>query len=168
MSQVGIMNSQEGIEGELIPTKFPIRLGRPPEYRPEMALKALSLRCEGKSKTQVMAVLGIVRDTYYRYCREYSDFREADELGEIYAQATWEQIAQDVASGIIKGSASMIEFMMKTRFPKEYSVRNESLHINIDATSSLSQDQLEAEIKRLSHLSPEISMINTTCEEVKE
>jgi len=167
MSQVGKEMSQVGIEGEIIPTKFPMRLGRPPEYKPEMAYTALSYRMEGKSKTQVMAVLGIVKDTYYRYCREYPDFREADELGEIYAQATWEKIAQDVATGKIKGSAAMIEFMMKSRFPKEYQHRSESLHINIDATSSLTKEQLDDEIKRLRHLEPTLNIVDSTSEEVK-
>lgn len=146
------MDKEEALEGEIISTKYPMAIGRPSKYTDEMPYKALALRMQGKSQNQVMAYLGITQHTYESYVREHQAFREAHDLGYIYALASWEEILEAVATGKLKGSAAMIEFQMKTRFPKEYSVRNESLHINVNATTSLSQEQLDEEIKRLRHL----------------
>lgn len=56
----------------------------------------LKLFTEGKLNIQVIAALGLKKDTFYRWIREHEDFKTAYEIGRCRAEAFWAQQLQDM------------------------------------------------------------------------
>lgn len=71
--------------------KFMAKVGRPTKYKPEMCDIVVELMMEGASKTEVMAELGIWRETFYRWVNEKPEFSDTLKKGQQLSQAWWER-----------------------------------------------------------------------------
>jgi len=67
------------------------KVGRPTKYKPEMCDIVVELMMEGASKTEVMAELGIWRETFYRWVNEKPEFSDTLKKGQQLSQAWWER-----------------------------------------------------------------------------
>ncbi len=80
------------------PTTFieaitPISESEYTQSHPELMLRLMT---EGKLNMQVIAALGLKKDTFYRWIREHEDFKTAYEIGRCRAEAYWAQQLQDM------------------------------------------------------------------------
>jgi transposase len=66
-------------------------MGRPTKYKPEMCETVLELMKEGASQQEVLAVLDISNDTFYRWKKENEEFSETIKRGIQLSQAWWER-----------------------------------------------------------------------------
>jgi transposase len=66
-------------------------MGRPTKYKPEMCKTVLELMKEGASQQEVLAVLDISNDTFYRWKKENEEFSETIKRGIQLSQAWWER-----------------------------------------------------------------------------
>lgn len=64
----------------------------PTEYKPSHCATAYKLMSAGLSKTQVMAQLGVARSTFYRWEKEFPEFKEAVERGAVQFDAKHEEL----------------------------------------------------------------------------
>ncbi len=137
-------------EGQLIINE----VGRPSKYKPEMADKMLDLMAEGKTDTQVAAMLDISTDSIARYRRTYPEFAEAHAKGKLLQQAAWETLGLKLATGEVKGNATVYIFMMHNLFKQSYTqTSNTAVNVNLtnNAVGGLSNEELAEKIKHLQH-----------------
>jgi len=66
-------------------------MGRPTKYKPEMCETVIELMKEGASQQEVLAVLDISNDTFYRWKKENEEFSETIKRGIQLSQAWWER-----------------------------------------------------------------------------
>jgi hypothetical protein len=66
-------------------------MGRPTKYKKEMCETVLELMKEGASQQEVLAVLDISNDTFYRWKKENEEFSETIKRGIQLSQAWWER-----------------------------------------------------------------------------
>ncbi len=139
------------IEGQLIKNEA----GRPSHYKPEMVEKMLDMMAEGKTDTQVCAMLGISPDSHARYRRTYPEFAEAHVKGKVLQQAAWETLGMQGITGNIKGfNATTYIFMMSNLFKQTYTQRADTaVNVNLtnNAVGGLSNEELAEKIKNLQH-----------------
>lgn len=64
----------------------------PVKYEPKMCAEVYKFMSAGLSKTQAMAQLGISRATFYAWLKEYPDFKEAVEKGQVQFDAKHEEM----------------------------------------------------------------------------
>jgi len=67
------------------------KVGRPTKYKSEMCDIVVELMAEGASKTEVMAELGIWRETFYRWTNEKPEFSDTIKKGQQLSRAWWER-----------------------------------------------------------------------------
>ncbi len=139
------------IEGQLIRSEA----GRPSLYKPEMVDKLISLMSEGKTDTQTCAMLGISVDSLARYRRQYPEMAEAYLKGKMLQQAAWEDLGLKLATGEVKGNATVFIFMMHNLFKTSYTqTSNTAVQVNLtnNAVGGLSNEELAEKIKNLQHV----------------
>lgn len=139
------------IEGQLIRSEA----GRPSLYKPEMADKLIELMSEGKTDTQTCAMLGISVDSLARYRRTYPEMTEAYAKGKILQQAAWEDLGLKLATGEVKGNATVFIFMMHNLFKSSYTqTSNQAVNVNLtnNSVGGLSNEELAEKIKNLQHI----------------
>ncbi len=66
-------------------------MGRPTKYKKEMCETVIELMKEGASQQEVLAVLDISNDTFYRWKKENEEFSETIKRGIQLSQAWWER-----------------------------------------------------------------------------
>jgi hypothetical protein len=139
-------------------TIIPNEGGRPSLYREAMCGKVIEYMAQGKTDTQVCALLGISADSLSRYRRQYPEMAEAHAQGKMLQQAYWEEIAMKIATGEIRGgNATIMIFMMSNLFKQSYTQKNDNININIkNDNATLSDDELNDRLKQLKHLTEEL------------
>jgi len=86
----------------------------------------LELMGEGGSKSEVMAMLKISTDLYYRWMDEEPEFYETIKEGSRLSQAKWEQVAREGAFGTNPDiNPTMMIFNLKNRFPDDWRDKRE-------------------------------------------
>lgn len=66
-------------------------MARPTKYKPEMCKVVIDLMQEGASQQEVLAVLDISNDTFYRWKKENEEFSETIKRGIQLSQGWWER-----------------------------------------------------------------------------
>lgn len=95
--------------------------GRPTEYESWMAEKALELLSQGKSLTYCAAKIGVARSTVYEWKESIAEFSDAVNKGLALAQAHWEDVLQDAATGANPdANPATLIFTMKNRFREDW------------------------------------------------
>lgn len=64
-------------------------VGRPTKYNSEMCKIAYNEFCEGASITEVSAILGITRETFYDWDKNNPEFSDAVKKGLMQSEAWW-------------------------------------------------------------------------------
>lgn len=67
-----------------------------PDYNEGHPQRMLELFTKGSLNTQVIATLGLKKDTFYRWIREHENFKTAYEIGRARAEAFWAQQLQEM------------------------------------------------------------------------
>ncbi len=139
------------LEGEVI------KAGRPSTYKPEFIEKMLDAMEQGASDTKVMKILGICRDTFYRWLKEHDDFKEAHEYGKTFVEVHWDNV---VEYGIMNPKAvngTLLVAYLKKRDKKwrdsstPEGVQGNHIQIgnlNVNNIGTLTSNQLEDEIQK--------------------
>ncbi len=140
------------VEGELIrrPT------GRPSSYDESMIKTMLDAKDQGASDTQVMKMIGVCRDTFYRWLRENPEFKEAHTYAKIAEEVHWDRVGE---FGIMNPKAingPLYVSYMKKRFKSwrdsvaPESAQQNSINIQnmtVNNVASLTTEQLEKEVQ---------------------
>ena len=66
-------------------------MARPTKYKPSMCKVVIDLMQEGDSQQEVLAVLDISNDTFYRWKKENEEFSETIKRGVQLSQGWWER-----------------------------------------------------------------------------
>jgi hypothetical protein len=66
-------------------------MARPTKYKPSMCKVVIDLMQEGASQQEVLAVLDISNDTFYRWKKENEEFSETIKRGVQLSQGWWER-----------------------------------------------------------------------------
>jgi transposase len=99
--------------------------GRPSKYSKKHCQTVLDMMKKGDSVIACCAEIGISKDTFYKWIKQYPQFSDAYRLGMVYAEAWWETIGKKGVLGLeIKGKdgatgrvhPGMYAFFMKNRF----------------------------------------------------
>lgn len=95
------------------------KLGRPSRYDPSYCELAIELGATGKSKTQIAAAIGVVRDTLSNWAAANPEFAQAMKFAKELEMAWWESVGQTnmTRSGF---NATAFIFQMKNRFREDY------------------------------------------------
>ncbi len=96
--------------------------GRPTKYDPSWMLDAIIEAGRlGATKEKMAAMIGISKDTLYRWIEEDPEFSDAIKEGELLSQVWWENAGQLAAIGTVEGfNSTAWIFSMKNRFPDRY------------------------------------------------
>ncbi len=96
-------------------------VGRPPKYKKSChPHEYVRLSCLGLTKTQILAVWGISRESYKRWRIDPSkkEFSDAVEIGDLCRQAVHEKDLSALAR--LGKSTKGMEFLLRNLFPEEY------------------------------------------------
>jgi hypothetical protein len=102
--------------------------GRPSKYDPAYCDKVIKWGKLGKSKTWMLAEIGIVDQTFRNWEAEHSEFLEAMELAMRFSQQWWEDAGQNGMKSADKFSAPIWSRSMSARFPAEW---RENSNVNL-------------------------------------
>lgn len=96
--------------------------GRPTKYDPSWMLdKVVEAGRLGATKEKMAAMIGISKDTLYKWIEEHDEFSDAIKEGELLSQVWWENFGQSAALGAVEGfNSTAWIFSMKNRFPDRY------------------------------------------------
>ncbi len=94
--------------------------GRPTKYQPEMGVTAIDLMRMGASKVEVMAKLGITKDTFFKWIKEIPEFSDSIKEGEILCQSWWEEHSRKRLDDP-KFNSRLWEINMRNRFRADWS-----------------------------------------------
>ena len=97
------------------------KVGRPTDYRPEYCEQVILLGKEGKSHAQIACELSVSRQTLYDWQAAHPEFLDAIKEARDYAQAWFENIAQNNLLAPVQGfSASLWAKAVSCRFADDY------------------------------------------------
>lgn len=120
------------------------------KYDPSFCEVVINVARDGGLVNTQMAAIGIKsKDTYYRWQKEYPEFKEACEEAKILSAAFYENINYMNATGQIKSSDKAIERGLKTTDSETYGNIDGNSKITIESVKTLSDEEIEARIKAL-------------------
>ena len=93
----------------------PSKMGRPTKYKKEFCDTVIDNMAEGLSFEACCGVIGISKDTGYRWIKEHDDFSDAKKRGDVLSQLWWENQGK---KGMFWGkdfNATVWVFAMKNR-----------------------------------------------------
>lgn len=142
--------TEEALTGEIL------KAGRPSKFNPDMIKTMLDAKDQGASDAQVMKILGVCRDTFYRWIRENPAFKDAHEYAKVAEEVHWDRVGE---FGIMNPKAvngPLYVAYMKMRFKKWQdsstpASAGNSINIGnltVNNLKTLSSDELEAEIQK--------------------
>jgi transposase len=99
--------------------------GRPTKYKPEIAETLPDQFKDGQSVIEVCVQLGISKDTFYAWVKEYPEFSDSYKKGLEYSQQWWEKLGRAGTVGKIPVNPTMWIFNMKNRFRADWADRQE-------------------------------------------
>jgi len=95
-------------------------MARPTKYNKEILPKILDKFKEGASVCEICADIGISRDTFYKWVKEYHEFSDTYKKGLELSQAWWEKIGKAGTIGKLNINPTMWIYNMKNRFREEW------------------------------------------------
>ena len=105
--------------------------GRHTKYTPDMLPKILEIYVNGDTDSDVCAILGISRDTFYRWYKTKKAFSDTVNKGRLASEYWWNRLGKSLAAGTtidpqtrqrIKctGNGRVWNFIMINRFRQDY------------------------------------------------
>lgn len=124
-------------------------LATPPKYKPEYCYDIIRLGCEGKTRCQMAAALGVSTATLRAWSVHPAlpEFKEAYAMANTHGQAYMEKIGMDGLKGLLpKFQPAVWIFMMKARYRDDYG-DTDTTKIEFNDTKNLSDKELEERLK---------------------
>jgi len=130
-------------------------MARISEYKPEYADKLLDCMSKGMLDCQIFSELGIGKTTFYRYLKEYPDFKEAYDIGLPRCEAKWaEKGMQRFDERDDKGFKYYV-LIMNTKFGYREQQGSQGVtnntQINVQGSLNVLQDQSNKELVETIH-----------------
>jgi hypothetical protein len=120
------------------------------QYDPAFCEIVVRIAEDGGKVNQQMKAIGVKsKDTYYRWQKEFSEFKEACEEAKIACAAFYENLNYMSATGQIKSSDKAIERGLKTSDPETYGNIDGNTKITVESVKTLSDEEIEKRIKAL-------------------
>lgn len=110
---------------------------------------------EGGHVAAMCCAIGIKsKDTFYRWVEEYPEFKEAYNEAKLISQAAYENLAFQMATGVVKGDAKTLAIILNNKFKEDYtrSAGGAGTEINIGSINTiehLDNNALNDKIKKL-------------------
>jgi hypothetical protein len=90
--------------------------GRPTKYSPKLCELLPAMFANGESVVEVCAELGIHKDTFFQWVKEYPDFSDSYKKGQELSEAWWTKVGRMGSLGKAKIQPATWIFNMKNRF----------------------------------------------------
>lgn len=100
-------------------------VGRPSDYQEKYCTKLINWMARGKSFESFASIIGVCRATLYNWCEVFPEFLDAKKIGTEMALSYWEDLGENLASGVTNGNAAVWIFTMKNRFKDLYTDKQE-------------------------------------------
>ena len=123
------------------------KVGRPTKYRKAFCSQLVEHMSEGYSFESFVSVIGVNRDTLYRWCKEKKEFSDSKKLGTELNLRFWEKVGIDLALGRIKGNTAAWIFNMKNRHSDLFKERQEIVQEIGEGTKSLLESVVNKSIE---------------------
>lgn len=94
-------------------------------YREDYETMLIEWMAKGESFNSFAGLIGVPIKILDKWIEQYEGFKEAYEIGEAVSLGHWEKLAKLQATGLIKGSAPMIQYIMNNRFGDKYKQKQE-------------------------------------------
>ena len=144
----------EAITGEVI---------RKTKYSPDMCKKIIEVAEQGGHVPAMLQAIGVrSKDTFYRWLREYPEFKEAYEASKLASQAFYEEVLLAGALGKIKNyNFNSIAMVMNNKFGDEYkrSATGSNTEVNIGSINSIENMDGKELDKRIQQLQKKLNLI---------
>lgn len=156
---------------EVVHTGEVVKTGPKPKFEPRFCEDITEVAAAGGHIPAMMLKIGIKsKDTWYRWQREYPEFKEAVEFAEIISQAAHEEIGLKGMTGQIPNfNSTTYALIMNNKFGKDYK-RNPNgsggTEINItnntmNLTSEQVQQKIAQKLEKLKSMGVDIEHINS-------
>lgn len=144
------LSNTSDIISSSVPQSNLVKTGPQPKYKQEYCDIIVKAAAEGKHIPGMMMSIGVrSKDTWYRWQREYPEFKEAVEYADIVSQATHEDIGIKGMTGQIPGfNSTTYALVMNNKFGGDYK-RNPSTATEINITNNtlnLTPEQVQQKI----------------------
>lgn len=117
------------VQANPVAEAVPKKMGRPSKYEPAMCETVVALGDEGKSKAQIAAKLGVIRETVDIWAKKHPEFSDAIKEAQERALAWWEDKGQaGIDAGAGNFNATAFIFQMKNRFRADYRDQQDHNH----------------------------------------
>ncbi len=123
---------------------------RPSKYDKEYCNLVRIIRSQGYSLAALRSHLGISKDTFYRWKKEYPEFGEAVELSDDDSQAFYERTGKRAMLGEIKIDSKIWKEMQDRQHGSVQSTEGNKTEINIgnmNVLQQLSNEELQKKIE---------------------
>lgn len=144
------MTTQNVKIGESVPQSNLVKTGPKPKYLPQYCEDIIEVAASGGHIPAMMLKIGVrSKETWYRWQKEYPEFKEAVEFANVVSQATYEELGYRGLTGQIKFfNATTYAMIMNNKFGDEYKRNGSSdTEINIvNNTLNLTPDQVNQKI----------------------
>jgi len=94
-------------------------------FKEEYGPRLIEWMSRGESFNSFAGQIGIPIRVLEAWVEKYESFKEAFEIGEAVSLGHWEKIAKLQSVGLIKGSATMIQYILNNRFGDKYKQKQE-------------------------------------------
>lgn len=101
-------------------------VGRPTDYEEKYCAEVIELGRQGKSITQISALLNVSKQTIYNWEKQFPDFLDATTRARELAQAWWEDQGQENLTSPVFQS-SLWSKQVSCRFPDDYRENKQQL-----------------------------------------
>lgn len=126
--------------------------GAPKKYDPKFCEEICLVAAGGGHIPAMMIKIGVKsKDTWYRWQKEYPEFKESVEYAELISQAFYEDLGLKAVQGKIKDfSATTYALLMNNKFGKDYKRNPTSSEINItNNTLNMTPEQVQQKIAQI-------------------
>lgn len=157
------------VDDNFIPERYPRGANGAILFHLDFCEYLIRHMCEGRSYEAFAAMLRVSRETLYAWEKRYPEWKAAKAIAKEGNMRWWEEVAMNTAAGVIKGNASMIQFMLRNRDSERYKDKQQVEHtgqVNFIVDTGIKrigdpgyQDWIEGEVtvppKLTEHLSNE-------------
>ncbi len=92
------------------------KAGQPSKYKPEYCEAIIDYCKDGLTLTCFAAEIGVCRDTVNEWAAVHPEFSDAKKKAQEASERWWLRLGQGLATGRVKGNASVWIFTMKAQF----------------------------------------------------
>lgn len=139
-----------------------IRKPRKTKYNPLMCETLIDIAADGGHVEDMIIELGISRDTFYRWIKDYPDFGAAFNESKEYSKRFFGQILLAGGLGKIKNfNFNAIAMILNNKFPDEYrrSATGSNTEINIGSINTIEQLTSTELDKKIAQLQKKLQLV---------